>query len=188
MKLIIGLGNIGPGYARSRHNLGFMVAERLAANLETHWKSEPKLQAEIATTTLSEGEKVVLAKPQTMMNLSGVAVQRLMQRYKVAPADVWVLFDDVDVPFGRLRLRVGGSAGGHQGAASIIRSVGDGFIRARLGISLNDRRVEPSESYVLKPFTPEEQEQLPALIDRAAAVILEQIQAAAPSDATFTLL
>ena len=88
-----------------------------------------------------------------MMNLSGEAVQRLMQFYKIAPADVWAVFDDVDVPFGRLRLRAGGgTSGGHQGVNSLIRHIGPDFLRARVGISLNDRTRESSEEYVLKPF------------------------------------
>jgi PTH1 family peptidyl-tRNA hydrolase len=182
MKLLVGLGNVGAQYARSRHNFGFMVVDNIANDLSVTWKPESKLQAMVA-----KGEGLILAKPQTMMNLSGEAVQRLMQHYKLAPENVWALYDDVDVPFGRLRLRKGGSAGGHQGAASIIRSVGSDFVRVRLGISLNDRSLEPSETYVLKPFTSEEQSQLPEILRQAAAVVQEQLQASSPEDATFNL-
>jgi PTH1 family peptidyl-tRNA hydrolase len=188
MKLIAGLGNIGSQYARTRHNLGFMVADQIASDLGAKWKSEIKTQSEVATANLPSGENVVLAKPQTMMNLSGQAVQRLMQQHKLSPTDVWVVFDDLDTPFGRLRLRSGGSAGGHQGAASVIRAVGSQFVRVRVGISLNDRSHEPSETYVLKPFSPGEQEQLPTVLERAADVVLEQLQMESPEDTTFTLV
>ncbi|MDF2461459.1 MAG: pth [Candidatus Saccharibacteria bacterium] len=187
MKLIVGLGNIGPRYARTRHNIGFMVVDRLAETLSATWKEESKLKAEIATAEL-EGEKVILAKPQTMMNLSGEAIQRIMQFYKLAPADIWVAFDEIDVPFGRLRIRHGGSGGGHQGVTSTIRHIGDGFIRFRIGISLNDRNVEPSEVYVLKPFSAEEQEQLPTVVAAAAATIVRQLGAERPEETTFDLM
>jgi PTH1 family peptidyl-tRNA hydrolase len=164
-----------------------MVLDRIASDLEADWKNSPRLHAEVADAKLPGGETVVLAKPQTMMNLSGDAVQRLVQQYKLRPADVWAVFDDVDVPFGRLRLRAGGSAGGHQGAASIMQTIGPEFVRARVGISLNDRSVEPSETYVLKPFSAAEQTQLPELLDRAADIILDEVQSETPQDTTFTL-
>jgi len=187
MKLIVGLGNPGPQYARTRHNVGFMVADQLAATLNASWKPETKLKSEVATTELA-GEKVLLAKPQTFMNLSGEAVQRIMQSYKIAPQDVWALFDDVDVPFSRLRIRLGGSSSGHQGIKSIIQHIGPDFVRARIGISLNDRTKEPSEEYVLKPFNLEEREQLPQVISSSANIIERQLQADAPEETTFDLL
>ena len=187
MKLIVGLGNIGPRYAHTRHNIGFMVADRLAETLGAAFKPETKLKAEVATAELA-GEKVLIAKPQTMMNLSGEAVQRIMQFYKLAPSDIWVIFDELDVPFGRLRVRRGGSGGGHQGVTSTIRHIGDGFVRFRIGISLNDRNIEPSEVYVLKPFNDEEQVQLPTLIATAAATIVRQLGLQQPEETTFDLL
>jgi PTH1 family peptidyl-tRNA hydrolase len=187
MKLIVGLGNIGPRYAKTRHNIGFMVIDRIAETLNATWKAESKLKAEVALAEL-EGEKVILAKPQTMMNLSGEAVQRIMQFYKLAPADIWVAFDELDVPFGRLRIRHGGSGGGHQGVTSTIRHIGDGFVRFRIGISLNDRNVEPSEVYVLKPFNAEEAEQLPTVVAAAAATVVRQLGAESPEESTFDLL
>jgi PTH1 family peptidyl-tRNA hydrolase len=186
MKLIVGLGNVGPRYAHTRHNIGFMVVDQMAQTLGATWKSETKLKAEVATAE-ADGHKLLLAKPQTMMNLSGEAVQRLMQLYKLQPADVWLIFDDVDVPFGRLRIRRSGSGGGHQGVNSTIRHIGDGFVRFRTGISLNDRTVEPSEVYVLKAFEPDEAEQLPTVVAGAAQVVTEQL-AADPAEATFNLL
>lgn len=186
MKLIVGLGNPGPGYARTRHNIGFMVAGQLADTLHSSWKAESKFKSEVALAELA-GEKLLLAKPQTFMNLSGEAVQKIMQFYKIAPQDVWVVFDDVDVPFGRLRLRLGGSSSGHQGVKSIIQHVGSDFIRTRVGISLNDRTRESSEEYVLKPFNADEREQLPSVIEHAANIILHQLESGAPSETTFDL-
>lgn len=187
MKLIVGLGNPGPQYARTRHNVGFTVANQLATNLSATWASESKLKSEIATADLA-GEKVIIAKPQTFMNLSGEAVQRIMQYYKLNPADVWAIFDDVDVPFGRLRLRIGGSSSGHQGVKSIIQHVGPDFIRVRVGISLNDRTKEPSEEYVLRPFNSDEQEHLPQVVEQAASKIESELQLETPEEATFDLL
>lgn len=187
MKLIVGLGNPGPQYARTRHNIGFMVIDMLGAiNGADNWKLEKKFKSEIIATEIS-GEKLILAKPQTFMNLSGEAVQALMQFYKITPDNVWVIFDDVDVPFGRLRLRSGGSSSGHQGVKSIIQHIGPDFIRARFGISLNDRSKESSEQYVLKPFNPEEQQVLDHLIWSAAANISAQLPADTIEETTFDL-
>jgi PTH1 family peptidyl-tRNA hydrolase len=166
MRLVVGLGNIGSRYAANRHNVGFMVVDRLAEQLETSWKDEPKLKALVAKTS-----EVILAKPTTMMNGSGEAVQRLMQWYKIAPEDVWIVFDDLDIEFGQLRLREAGSSAGHNGAQSVIDHIGADFKRLRVGISMNDRAVEPSEVYVLRNFNADEDKRLPALIDEATKLL-----------------
>jgi PTH1 family peptidyl-tRNA hydrolase len=176
MKLVVGLGNPGSQYAKTRHNIGFMIAEELAHTQGAKWKSDKKMQAEMTEFSLN-GEKIILAKPQTFMNLSGESIQKIMQFYKISPNDVWVVFDDVDVPFGKLKLRQEGSAGGHNGVKSTISCIGQDFIRVRIGISLNDRAVEPSEVYVLKPFKPEEQKELPFITSVAASYILDKISA-----------
>jgi PTH1 family peptidyl-tRNA hydrolase len=170
MRLIVGLGNVGSRYAHNRHNVGFMVVDRLAEELGAEWKLEAKLKAYVAKTEL-EGEKLVLAKPTTMMNASGEAVQRLVQLYKLTPEDVWAIFDDLDVEFGQTRLRSSGSSAGHNGVQSIIDHIGMGFNRLRVGISMNDRAVEPSESYVLRGFEADEQERLPKVIGAAITTI-----------------
>jgi PTH1 family peptidyl-tRNA hydrolase len=184
LKLIVGLGNIGAQYALTRHNVGFMVIDQLAQDLQAElWRAESKFKAEIARS----GD-ILLVKPHTMMNLSGEAVQKIMQFYKIASSDLWAIFDDVDVPFGRLRLRSGGGGGGHQGVSSLIQHIGTDFIRARIGISLNDRPRESSEEYVLKPFNPQEREQLPQVVISAAKIVAAKIQESTPEDATFDLL
>lgn len=202
MKLVVGLGNIGKRYAHTRHNIGFMVIEELLQRFKSgpdakdnakiygikvsDWKTEPKLQAEIAKIELVDQE-FILAKPTTMMNLSGAAVQRLMQKYRLGPAAVWVIYDDVDVPFGRLRLRRGSSSG-QQGVRSITAAIGSDFVHARMGISLNDRATEPSELYVLRPFSPDEQTELPQITAAAARTIQAQLSLDAPEESTFDLL
>ena len=182
MKLIVGLGNPGPQYARTRHNAGFMVLDQLATDFGAAWKAEPKLKSE-----LSRSESLILAKPQTFMNVSGEAVHKIMQFYKISPSDVWVVFDDVDVPFGRLRLRRGGTSG-HQGIRSLIQHIGPDFIRVRFGISLNDRTRESSEHYVLKPFNPDERQHLPAMITQTANILANQITLESPEETTLDLI
>ena len=186
MKLIIGLGNVGSRYARTRHNIGFMVVDELAARYDAKWKLEGKLKTEIAIVEI-DGETVILAKPQTMMNLSGESAQRIMQKYKLAPEAVWAVYDDVDTPFGRLRVRHGGSAGGHQGVRSLSEHIGEGFLRIKVGISLNDRAVEPSEVYVLRRFNQDEQIMLPAVISRTSDIIATNICKDGLGDETFEL-
>jgi PTH1 family peptidyl-tRNA hydrolase len=201
MKLVVGLGNVGKRYAHTRHNIGFMVVEELARQLKNSaesvdaqiyghkfadCKTEQKLKSHIFTTDLG-GQLTILAKPSTMMNLSGDAVQRLMQKYRLKPADVWVIYDDVDVNFGRLRLR-NGATSGQQGIRSITAAIGSGFIHARMGISLNDRAVEPSEVYVLKPFNDAEQDKLPQVITAAARVLEQQLTSATLEESTFDLV
>ena len=187
MKLIVGLGNPGSQYARTRHNIGFMIVDELAASHSASWKFDKKMQAEMAEISL-DGEKIMLAKPQTFMNLSGESIQKIMQFYKISSSDVWVIFDDVDVPFGKLKIRQEGSAGGHNGVKSTIAKIGQDFIRIRIGISLNDRSVEPSEVYVLKPFKPEEQKELSYLISTASIWIVDALGSGAISEQSISLI
>ena len=202
MILLVGLGNVGKRYAQTRHNIGFMVVNQLASQLKstghdsadaqiygrkfTDWKIESKLQSEVAKAEL-ENNEIILAKPQTMMNASGDAVQRLMQKYRLAPADVWVIYDDVDVNFGRMRIRHGATSG-QQGIRSITNAIGSQFVHVRMGISLNDRTIEPSEVYVLKPFNSMEQEKLTDLLDHAAASLCVQIELPSSEDITIDLM
>lgn len=133
MKLIVGLGNPGDKYKDTRHNVGFMVVDKLAHELggaDVAWDTSQKLTAEVAKT----GE-VVLAKPTTFMNASGVAVRKIIDFYKMNAEDVWVIHDDLDLPLGKIRIRVGGASAGHHGIDSIIKELGsDKFVRVRLGI------------------------------------------------------
>ena len=164
--LIIGLGNPGKRYEPTRHNIGFMVLEKLAAQLEIELKQK-SFNALWGKGVLS-GKKILLAKPQTFMNLSGTAVRQLQSFFKTDISNLIVIHDDLDLPFGAVRLKAGGGTAGHKGLASIETNLGtSGFIRVRLGIG---KPVDKSriEGYVLEPFRKEEQVVLPEVIDRAA--------------------
>ncbi|WP_288843414.1 aminoacyl-tRNA hydrolase [uncultured Megasphaera sp.] len=130
--MIVGLGNPGKEYEQTKHNAGFMVIDALAARMDnTRWKCE--MEALVATTTYG-GEKVLLVKPQTYMNDSGRAVRALLHWYKIEADHIYVVYDDMDLPIGRLRIRKNGSAGGHNGIKSILEQGCHDFIRFRLGI------------------------------------------------------
>jgi peptidyl-tRNA hydrolase, PTH1 family len=147
MKLIIGLGNPGAQYERTRHNVGFHVVDHLANQYHWHW--ERKGRAMIASGTL-ENEKVVLVKPLTYMNNSGEAVNELLHWYKLQPSDVLVVCDDLDLPVGQVRLRPKGSAGGHNGVGSIIQHLHTNeFPRLRIGIGRPAHQHVETINYVL---------------------------------------
>lgn len=143
MKLIVGLGNPGEKHEHTRHNIGFMVAERFLKDFEpvkqTVWQDEKKFKSDIAPIDwqpkFGNLEKVILVKPKTFMNNSGQAVALLMQFYKLKAEDLWVIHDEIDLGIGMMRIRMGGSSAGHRGVQSIIESVGtEKFWRFRLGI------------------------------------------------------
>lgn len=161
MKLIVGLGNPGKEYASTRHNVGFMVLDALSSD----WKLEKKQQSEVAEIEIS-GHKVLLVKPQTYMNLSGEAVQAVAAYYKVDPSDIVIIYDDVDLEFGKLRVRHGGGSGGHNGLRSLIQHLNDAFIRFRIGVGNETlKNPIPTDKFVLAPFTASEQGQLSDLIN-----------------------
>lgn len=167
MKLIVGLGNPGEAYQNTRHNVGFMTVDRLARRLGISIKKREcfSLTGDIHL----DGEKLILAKPQTYMNLSGRAVLALTEYYKVPPEELLVVCDDLDLPFGRLRLRLRGGSGGHRGLSSIIGLLGtDCFPRLRIGIG----RGEEVVSYVLGRFGSEEESLLNEVLDSAVESIL----------------
>ncbi len=169
MKLIVGLGNVGYEYQLTPHNLGFMAIDRLADACGKK-VSRREAQALTASTELA-GEHVVLAKPQTYMNASGLAVARLLQQYELTPRDLLVLVDEIELPLGMLRVRPRGSAGGHNGMKSIIGALETGdFIRLRLGVG-PDRPVEDYVSYLLSPFRPAEASLLAETLDLASEAV-----------------
>lgn len=133
MIVIVGLGNPGREYDKTRHNAGFMVVDRLAAEVGISvWKEEHRAKT---ATFNAAGKKIMLVKPQTFMNLSGEAVGPLLRYYKVKPADMVVIYDDMDLPIGKLRIRTKGSDGGHNGMKSLIAHVGTkDFPRVRVGV------------------------------------------------------
>jgi PTH1 family peptidyl-tRNA hydrolase len=168
--LLIGLGNPGRAYAGSRHNVGFMVVDRMAVKLGARGM---KLQSKaIVTSALSNGRKILLAKPQTYMNLSGQAVQGLAHFYKLPLEQLIVAHDDLDLPFGTLRLRPGGRPGGQKGIASAIEHLGSmDFARLRIGIGRPPGRMDPAD-YVLQDFGRNESDLLSSVLDRAVDAAL----------------
>ena len=170
MKLIVGLGNPGRKYDRSRHNIGFRVVDDIAEQnrVMVKKKSCDSLVGEL----IIMGESVLLAKPQTYMNLSGHAVKALLKRTRSSPENLVVIYDELDLPFGRIRVRQKGSAAGHRGAMSIMETLaGAPFYRVRVGIGRPPQGVEPAD-FVLQPFSREEVEQLDAVVARAAKAAL----------------
>ena len=169
--LLIGLGNPGREYRDSRHNIGFMLIDRIAVRLDARGM---KVQSKaIVTTATYEDRKLILAKPQTYMNLSGQSVQGLIHFYKLPLANVLMAHDDLDIPFGTIRLRPGGGPGGQRGMASTIEQLGTkDFPRLRIGIGRPPGRMEPA-AYVLQDFSRDELKFLSEILDRAAAAALE---------------
>jgi peptidyl-tRNA hydrolase, PTH1 family len=166
-QLVVGLGNPGANYAQTRHNLGFMVADLLAARLGSKFKAHKRSGAEIVTGRLG-GRSVVLAKPRCYMNESGRQVGPLAKFYSVPTADVVVIHDDLDIDFGQIRLKIGGGEGGHNGLRSIASALGTkDFQRVRIGIGRPPGRKDPA-AFVLENFTAAERPEVPTLCEQAA--------------------
>lgn len=173
MKLIVGLGNYGAEYAKTRHNIGFMTIDLVAAKLGAEFSRE-KFHAAIAEAHVG-GEKVLLMKPLTYMNRSGLAVAEAVNFYKLDLADLLVIYDDMDMQCGQLRLRKKGSGGGHRGIGDIIAALGtDAIPRIKVGIDhpVHDTVVD----FVLKPFTAEENEKITPALELAAEAALHWLE------------
>jgi peptidyl-tRNA hydrolase, PTH1 family len=168
--LLIGLGNPGREYRENRHNTGFMLIDRIAVRLNARGM---KLQSKaIVTSVLYEDKKLILAKPQTYMNLSGHSVQGLANFYKLPLNNLLVAHDDLDLPFGTIRMRPGGGPGGQKGVASAIVHLGTkDFVRLRIGISRPPGRMDPAD-YVLQDFSRDEMKNLSEILDHAADAAL----------------
>ena len=178
--LIAGLGNPGPQYAGNRHNVGFMAADELAARMGARLRRD-RSRAQVATGRLAD-VPVVLAKPMTFMNLSGRPVAALRSFYKIPWDRLVVLHDELDVPFGVIRLKMGGGDNGHNGLRSLTAALGTrDYFRVRLGIGRPPGRMDPAD-FVLHDFSAAEREHLPGLLARcadAAETLLRQgLQAA----------
>ena len=164
------LGNPGPEYERTRHNIGFMLADLAAPRLAPggRWRDWKGLGLYLEFE--SRGSKVFLLKPQTYMNLSGQAVLSLATFYKIQPASIITVYDDLALPFGKLRLRKEGSAGSHNGMGSVVSALGQAVTRLRLGIGPRPARIE-GKDFVLSRFSKEEGERLPAFLGRACEAL-----------------
>ena len=165
VRLIAGLGNPGVEYEHTRHNIGFLVVDRLAAHFESTWKQSTKQDA-----LLAKSGELILVKPMTYMNRSGEPLAELAQFFKIEAREILVVLDDLALPLGRLRLRAGGGPGGHNGLESIIMRFGTGDIpRLRIGIGAAPPRC--SVEYVLSRFFEEEKPLVRSTIDRAAEAV-----------------
>lgn len=174
-KLVVGLGNPGDGYANTRHNVGFAVANRLAKRVHADFGIKA------ADSRIAEGSlgdiKIAIARPQTFMNDSGRALTKLLDRYRLDPKDVVVVFDEVDLPLGTIRIRQSGGPGTHNGMRSIVSAIGLGFPRIRVGVAPAQLREVPDlAEYVLSPFDQDEKELAEETMDRAAEAALVAVR------------
>ena len=173
-RMIVGLGNPGPEYAHSRHNIGFQVADLLAQRHDLEFdRFQKRARLAIGRVRAPSGPELrtLVAKPMTYMNASGEAVAQLAAFYKIAPADILVVFDDLDLPIGRIRLRPGGGSGGQKGMQSIIKHLGsEAFPRVRIGIGRPPGQMDPAD-YVLRPFSPDQEAEMTFVRIRAAEAI-----------------
>ena len=157
LSLVAGLGNPGREYASTRHNLGWLVLDALAAKQKLAWKPSAQFEAAIARWELPGGRTRWLVKPLTFMNDSGRAIAAVARYYKIAPADLAAVYDDLTIDLGLVKITTTGSAGGHNGVASLLEHVGDGFVRYRLGIGPKQPAQMDMADFVLGKFTPEQQ-------------------------------
>ena len=187
MKLIVGLGNPGEKYINTRHNLGFKIVEQFLKDFQsaknTLWEDSKKFKSEISQIEWQpkhdELEKVILAKPQTYMNNSGLAVRLITDFYKLKPEDIWIIHDDIDLPLGSVKIRFGGASAGHHGVESIMESLStDKFWRFRMGtglknqkLNLKNQKLKNVEDFVLSGFTGSEKGKVKNLIKRGVNAI-----------------
>jgi PTH1 family peptidyl-tRNA hydrolase len=168
--LVVGLGNPGPDYAPTRHNVGFLVVEELADRARGRFAKHKRAHAQVAEERL-QGQRAVLAKPSSYMNESGGPVKGLLDFYKVPMERLVVIHDELDIPFNTLRLKLGGGDNGHNGLKSVRRSTGSGeFYRVRVGIGRPPGRQDPAD-FVLKPWGSTERKELPMLVSDAADAV-----------------
>ncbi len=184
MILIIGLGNPGQKYQNSRHNLGFMVLDKLAKELLPLDKTKWKLDGKANALVLQAPPDVILVKPQTFMNASGFSVHLISQYHNIPISNIWVVHDDVDLPLGKLKIRFAGASAGHHGVESIIKELGtDKFLRFRMGIGkpigrqkTENRKRTSVEDYVLEDFREDEAGELKTILKKAVGAIKAAIK------------
>ena len=157
LSLVAGLGNPGREYASTRHNLGWVVIEALARKHGLAWKQAPQFNAEVARWDLGGGRTRWLMKPLTFMNACGRSVGALARYHKLEPAAVVAVYDDITITLGLIKVTTSGSPGGHNGVASLLEHLGDGFVRYRIGIGPKEPAQMDMADYVLGKFTPEQQ-------------------------------
>lgn len=171
--IIVGLGNPGKEYDKTRHNVGFMCVDAFhASNDMPAWMSKKDLKATVSVGTVGD-TRVILCKPQTYMNNSGEAVQAIAQFYKVGAENIVVIHDELDVEFGQIRVRTGGSSAGHNGIKSIAQHVHESFGRIRVGIGPKEPEQIDSADFVLQKFNPDQEKELPKMTREVVALLSE---------------
>lgn len=175
--LVVGLGNPGSEYERHRHNIGFRVVDALAERLRVTLR-KGKTNALVADAH-DRDSWIVLAKPMTYMNLSGDAVGPLARYFKILPERVIVVYDEIDLPFGVLRLKMGGGTAGHNGVASLVRSLGADFVRVRCGVGRPPGRKDAAD-FVLQPFSKREEPTVSVMVAEAADAVIDIVREGFP--------
>ena len=173
-KLVVGLGNIGKKYEKTRHNAGFICIDHAITLQSGEWKEKKALKCTISEVRVGE-KRVIFVKPTTLMNLSGDAVQAVKQFYKIANKDILVVHDELALPFGSLRIRTGGSSAGNNGIKSVSAAIGEDYSRLRIGIASEHSDKEDAAAYVLKNFSKAEQVHFKAFFAETNALITEFI-------------
>ncbi|HEX4775005.1 MAG TPA: aminoacyl-tRNA hydrolase [Candidatus Saccharimonadales bacterium] len=174
--LLVGLGNPGPEYDNTRHNVGFLCLDDFVSRSDEmeDWIEKKSLKCVISSGRMGEA-RVIAIKPTTFMNLSGEAVQAVVNFYKINPEYIVVVHDELDIDFGQLRLRVGGASAGHNGIKSVTQNIGEDYGRVRVGIGPKQPARIKSEAYVLQKWSPEQVKQLPNLKKEVNAILSEYI-------------
>ena len=171
--LIVGLGNIGKEYSGTRHNIGFAAIDRYATDNDfPDWIEKRDLKAYFTSKQVGQ-TRVILVKPTTFMNLSGEAVQATAHFYKIQPSNIVVIHDELDIPFGQIRTRTGGSSAGHNGIKSVTSHIGEGYGRVRIGIGPKEPEQMDTADFVLAPFTVDQSAQLRNLTREVSALLSE---------------
>ncbi len=173
--LVVGLGNVGKEYDGTRHNIGFECIDNFVNSQDfSNWVAKKDLKCLLADATLGN-TRVIAIKPATMMNLSGEAVQEVVSFYKLGAEDTVVVYDEIDIPFGQIRTRVGGSSAGHNGVKSLISHIGEDFGRVRVGIGPKIPEQIDSADFVLAKFNENERENLQPITNEVSALLVEYI-------------
>ncbi|KKQ18104.1 MAG: Peptidyl-tRNA hydrolase [Berkelbacteria bacterium GW2011_GWA1_36_9] len=171
MKLIIGLGNPGQQYEGNRHNVGFMILEKIAEKKGLTFNLQSEFESKIAELDIDGKAKLI--QPQTFMNDSGRAVVKIKNYFKINLENIWVVSDEVDLALGQIRIGLGGSSAGHKGVQSIIDNIGEQFYRIRIGVGRNEKI--STEKWVLQNFNKDEMEIVSQVVDKVADKMLESL-------------
>lgn len=183
IKLIVGLGNPGKEYENTRHNVGFMVVDKLVQKCDDDsWSNDTRFLASV-TKIIIDDKQVIVAKPETFMNNSGQSVAAIANYFKIDPCDIIIIADDINLEVGAIRVRKTGSSGGHNGLKSVIERIGENFGRVRIGIGINKN--EPSESYVLKKIPSDDKELIEKAVDKVADFLITSISEGEIKEETF---